>query len=237
MDSKQPDPQRLTEQLGLKLPILGLYDAPDPAPFAPTVVPKKGACFFTHYSRWLKDETLRLTPTEFGCQGCGKWLCGSQTFSGEKFLNFLVKTEGLKDSQDLMAEYVQNAHPYEMKHGNLFFGPLRPIQWDYLKTVTFLVNLDQLAALSIGAQYHARETDPAPVLAPFGPGCKTLLNFADFDRPQSVIGGMDIAMRPNLPPNIALFTVTPPMFTRLCSLDERSFLYKGFWERLCNARL
>ncbi len=237
MASEQPDPQRLIDRLGLKLPILGFYDAPDPAPFTPTVMPQKGACFFTHYARWLKGETLHLTPTQFGCQGCGKWLCGSQAFGGEKFINFLVKTEGLKNSHELMAEHVKNSHPYEMKHGNLFFGPLRADQWEYLKTVTFLVNLDQLSALSIGAQYHAGAADPTPVLAPFGSGCSLLIKFPDLDLPQSIIGGTDIAMRPNLPPNIALFTVTRPMFTRLCSLDERSFLYKGFWERLCNARL
>ncbi len=237
MDSKQPDPQRLIDQLNLKLPILGFYDAPDPAPFAPTIQPMKGACFFTHYARWLKGETLHLTPTQFGCRGAGKWLCGSQAFAGENFINFLVKTEGLKDSNELMAEHVQNSRPYKIKHGNLFFGPLRPTQWEHLLTVTFFVNLDQLAALSIGAQYHGRESDPSPVLAPFGPGCHTLINFPNLDIPQSIIGGMDIAMRPNLPPNIGLFTVTRPMFSRLCTLDERSFLYKGFWERLCSARL
>ncbi len=237
MLSEQPDPQRLIDKLGLKLPILGFYDAPDPASFAPTVTPQKGACFFTHYARWLKGETLHLTPAQFGCQGAGKWLCGSRAFSGEKFLNFLVKTEGLKDSHELMAEHVNNSHLYEIKNGNLFFGPLRRDLWQYLKTVTFFVNLDQLSALSIGAQYHAGETDPTPVLAPFGPGCHSLINFPDLDLPQSIIGGRDIAMRQNLPPNIALFSVTRPMFTRLCSLNERSFLYKGFWERLCNARL
>ncbi len=237
MASRQPDPQRLIERLGLKLPILGFYDAPDPAPFTPTVMPQKGACFFTHYARWLKGETLHLTPTQFGCQGCGKWLCGSQAFGGDKFINFLVKTEGLKESPSLMMEHMENSHPYKMKNGNLFFGPLRVDQWEYLKTVTFLVNLDQLSALTIGAQYHAGAADPTPVLAPFGSGCSLLIKFPDLDLPQSIIGGTDIAMRPNLPPNIALFTVTRPMFTRLCSLDERSFLYKGFWERLCNARL
>src|SRR4030042_3024899 len=154
MHSKQPDHQRLREQLGLKLPILGFYDAPDPAPFAPTITPNKGACIFSHYTRWLKGETLHLTPAQFGCQGVGKWLCGSQAFSGEKFLNFLVNTEGLKDSHKLMAEFVDNTRPFAMKHGNLFLGPLRGNQWEYLKTVTFLVNLDQLSALIIGAQYH-----------------------------------------------------------------------------------
>jgi hypothetical protein len=32
------------------------------------------------------------------------------------------------------------------------------------------------------------------------------------------------------------FTVTKPMFERLASLDERSFLSKPFWKRLMKAR-
>jgi len=31
-------------------------------------------------------------------------------------------------------------------------------------------------------------------------------------------------------------TVTRPMFEQLCGLDERSFLYKGFWKDLVNTR-
>jgi hypothetical protein len=236
MVSQQPDPQRLITQLGLQLPILGFYDAPDPAPFAPTIMPKEGACIFSHYTRWVKGETLQLTSTQFGCRGAGRWLCGSQAFGGEKFVEFLVDTEGLKDSHELMTSFVENSHYYKMEHGHIFIGLLHADQWPYLKTITFLVNPDQLSALAIGAQYHAGAADPAPVLAPFGSGCSQLINFPDLNLPQSIIGGTDIAMRQHLPPDILLFTVTRPMFYRLCSLDERSFLYKGFWARLGAAR-
>jgi hypothetical protein len=43
-------------------------------------------------------------------------------------------------------------------------------------------------------------------------------------------------MRQNLPPDILMFTVTRPMFARLCELDERSFLSKPFLDRLRKAR-
>ncbi len=236
MLSQQPDPLRLLKQLDLKLPILGFYDAPDPVPFAPTVTPKEGACIFSHYANWLKGETLQLTPTQFGCRGAGRWLCGAQSFGGEKFIEFLVDTEGLKDSHELMARSNEKSRPYKMEHPFLFIGPLHENQWEFLKSVVFLVNPDLLSALAIGAQYHADPADPAPVLAPFGSGCSQLINFPDLNQPQAIIGGTDIAMRQHLPPDLLLFTVTPSMFARLCSLDERSFLYKGFWKRLCDAR-
>ena len=37
-----PDPQILLEKLGLTIPLIGFYDAPDPAPFEPLVRPKAG---------------------------------------------------------------------------------------------------------------------------------------------------------------------------------------------------
>jgi hypothetical protein len=43
-------------------------------------------------------------------------------------------------------------------------------------------------------------------------------------------------MRHYLPPDILAFTVTKPMFERLCSLGERSFLHKPFLTKLRKAR-
>jgi hypothetical protein len=60
--------------------------------------------------------------------------------------------------------------------------------------------------------------------------------FEDLTVPQAIIGATDIAMRRYLPPHILAFTVTKPMYERLCALDERSFLYKQFWGDLRKAR-
>ena len=96
-----------------------------------------------------------------------------------------------------------------------------------------VVNPDQLGALMLGAQYHAVPQDPSPVIAPFGSGCMQLVSlFENLGVPQAMMGSMGIAMRQYLPAEIIAFTVTKPMFERLCSLDERSFLSKPFWERL-----
>jgi len=60
--------------------------------------------------------------------------------------------------------------------------------------------------------------------------------FADLAVPQAIVGATDIAMRQWLPPDALAFTVTRPMFERLCELDERSFLFKPFLQRLQRAR-
>jgi hypothetical protein len=74
-------------------------------------------------------------------------------------------------------------------------------------------------------------------MAPFGAGCMEMLPlFRDLELPQAMIGATDLAMRHLLPPNILAFTCTVPMFERLCTLDERSFLSRPFLARLKKAR-
>jgi hypothetical protein len=73
-------------------------------------------------------------------------------------------------------------------------------------------------------------------VAPFGSGCMLLLPFDDVDIPQAAIGAVDMAMRHFLSPELLTLVTTKPMFERLCSLDERSFLYKGFWAKLRRSR-
>jgi len=76
-----------------------------------------------------------------------------------------------------------------------------------------------------------------PVIAPFGSGCMQLMPlFKDLQVPQAMIGATDIAMRQYLPHDILAFAVTKPLFEQLCALDENSFLYKPFWERLRKAK-
>jgi len=235
----QPDPTRLIEQAGITTPLIGCYDAPETDPFAPITIPKPETrtCTFAFYKQWLHGKTLHLTKDNFGCRGARKWIFGFETWSRKDFIKFLVDEEGLKSSHDLMNQWIEYNKPYQPEHPNILIGPLKADQYQYLKSVTFYVNPDQLSLLMIGAQYHTAPGDPMPVMAPFGAGCMQLLPlFKDLSIPQAMIGATDIAMRQYLPSNILAFTVTIPLFEQLCALDENSFLYKPFWQRLRKAR-
>ncbi|MBC7187066.1 MAG: DUF169 domain-containing protein [Calditrichaeota bacterium] len=235
----QPDASRLVQAAKLQLPLIGLYDAPDPALFAPTVQPEPGmrTCLFSFYRSWVQGQFVHLSAGRYGCGGAGHWLFGLTTRSREDFVKFLVDEEGLRANSELMEQWLDTATPFQPQYGHIFVGPLRPEAYPYLKTVSFLVNPDQLSLLIIGAHYHAAPHEPPPVLAPFGSGCSQLVAvFPDLNRAQAAIGGTDIAMRQHLPPDMLLFTVTKPMFARLCALDERSFLFKPFWQRLLRSR-
>lgn len=236
MKDKQPNPDILLKRIDLKLPLIGFYDAPDPQLFAPCVIPQPGECVFFFYKNWLRGETLHITKDHYGCGGAGRWMCGMTTRSREAFINFLVDEEGLKSSHALMEKWIDSSSTYKSSHPNLLVGPLKEDQWAYAKSVTFFANPDQLSTLMIGAQYESSPKDPPPVIAPFGSGCMELLPFTDPELPQAAISTTDIAMRQHIPPEILGFTVTKSMFKRLCSMDERSFLYKPFLQRLRKAR-
>jgi hypothetical protein len=235
----QPDPSTLIQKIGVEAPLIGFYDAPDVSPFEPVVRIESGdsSCIFSFYTNWLNGETLLLTRESFGCRGAGSCLFGVATRSPEAMVTFLVDEEGLKSSRELMRRWIDRRGSYRPEHPNLLIGPLRPDEYRYLKTVTFYVNPDQLAALLLGANYNSGPDDLTPVMAPFGSGCSQLLPlFADLTVPQAIVGATDIAMRQWLPPDTLAFTVTKPMFAQLCGLDEKSFLYKPFLQRLRKAR-
>ncbi len=235
----QPDATNLIEKIGVNIPIIGLYDAPDASPFEPLITPKpgKGACIFAFYKQWLKGKTLHITKDNSGCGGAGHWLFGNVVISREEFITFLVDEEGLKASHALMNQWLDYNKAYKPEHLNILIGPLKEDQYEYLKSITFYVDPDQLSALMLGAQYNSSPGDHPAVIAPFGSGCMELVRlFKDFNISQAIIGATDTAMRQYLPPDILAFTVTKPMFKQLCELDERSFLYKPFWKNLRKAR-
>lgn len=235
----QPDPNNLLKIAGITTPLIGFYDVPDTTPFAPLVKPKAGlrACIFAFYKQWLAGKTLHITEDNSGCGGCGYWIFGKEHRSRKDFVKFLVDEEGLKASHELMNRWLDYHKPYRREHPHILLGPLKGDQYGYLKTITFLVNPDQLSLLMLGANYNNAPGDTLPVIAPFGSGCMELLPlFENFNVPQAVIGATDIAMRQYLPPDLLALTVTKPLFEMVCRLDEKSFLHKPFWKNLQKSR-
>jgi hypothetical protein len=233
---KQPNPEIWRKRIDLGTPIIGFYDAPDPAMFKPLVEPKLRECIFCHYKNWVEGKTLHITKDNYGCGGAGRWMWGLQTRSRKEFIKFLADDEGLKASRELMEKWIDASKTYTAGFPHLFIGPLKEEAWPYAVTITFFVNPDQLSTLMTGAQYKSPPEGAPPVIAPFGSGCSGLQPFKDLSIAQASIGATDIAMRQHLPPDLLALTVTRPMFQQLCELNERSFLFKPFLQRLRRAR-
>lgn len=233
----QPDPSTILARLSITEPLIGFYDAPDARPFAPLVTPGSRQCVFASFKKWRQGKTLHLTAEKPGCGG--SFLLGLEPTPREELVEFLCDEEGLRADRELMNLWLESAQRYRPRHGQVFVGPLRPHQYDYLRSVTFYVNPDQLAVLSMGATYYRRPDDLPPVLAPFGSGCQQLLTlFDDLDAPQAIIGATDHSLRKYLEPWMLAFTVTRPMFELLCRWgdDPRSSLHTEFTDSLIRAR-
>jgi len=233
----QPDPALILERLSIKESLIGFYDAPDPSPFEPLVVPGGRQCVFASFKAWRQGKTLHLTRKKPGCGGAH--LLGEGGMSREELVEFLCTKEGLRADKQLMNEWLDSAEDYSPIHDHLLVGPLRPDQYEHLRTVTFYVNADQLAILCTGATYYSRPGDLEPVLSRFGSGCMQLITlFDDLDAPQAVVGSTDQAMRKFLEPWMLAFTVTRPMFELLCRWadDRGSSLHSGFTDDLIRAR-
>jgi len=234
-----PDSTYLTARIDLHYPIIGLYDTPDLSPFTDLVEPSKKIrqCIFQFFPDWCNGKTLHLTRNNHGCGGCGRYFFSVEHRDRESFIKFLADEEGLKANHDLMNRWIDQGNTYKPQHEHLLIGPLQTHSENFLRTITFFVNPDQLSALMIGAQYFSKPDDPASVLAPFGAGCGEMLAlFDDLEIPQAIIGSTDLAMRRHLPPEIMAFTVTKTMYRQLCELDNRSFLEKPFLGTLKKAR-
>jgi hypothetical protein len=231
----QPDYSYLVEKTGIRYPPIGFYDTPDPGPFKPAR--NSSSCLFAYFKQLVKGTSVVLSKEQYGCGGAGTWICDVKTRSRQQYIEFLADEEGLKADHDLMNRWLDYEKPFAQEHEFLVVGALRENAYEYLKTVTFFVNPDQLSMLMIGAQYHHSPEDPDPVIAPFGSGCMQLISlFRDLEIPQAMIGATDMAMRKYLPPDIMAFTTTKSMFELLCRLDHHSFLEKRFISDLKRSR-
>jgi len=234
----QPDPTNLLTILEISNPLIGFYDTPEEHPFEPFI--NASQCIFSCYRGWMQGESTCLSEENVaavGCPGAGYWNCNVATVPTEHVAHYLAVEEGLKASSNLMYQWLENHPPYKREHAYIVIGPLRKEYDQYLKTITFYVNPDQLSMLITGAEYCNASNRQHPISAVYGSGCGQLAAmFADLDTPAATIGGTDIAMRPFLPRDTLAFTVTKPMFEQLCQLDESSFLYKSFWTHVKRSR-
>ncbi|MBN2071629.1 MAG: DUF169 domain-containing protein [Candidatus Krumholzibacteriota bacterium] len=232
----QPDARDLIEIAGITMVPIGLYDAPEKEPFAPFAEP--GRCFFSSYQDWAEGKSIIVSEDNIKCPGGGYWLCGVESMPRDNLVKFLAEKEGLKSSPAIIEKWLENQSPYRKQHKYIVIGPLKENQYDYLRTVTFFVNPDQLSLLLTGAEYHNASPGGFPAISSFGSGCGQMAALlGDLDLPKAIIGATDIAMRKFLPPDLLALTVTKPMFKQLCNLDKDSFLYKPFWKELRQSRV
>ncbi len=166
------DTTDLLETAVIKTPLVGFYDVPDPKPLEPFARPKH--CFFSCYDNWLKGESICPSKNNPTCNGGGYWVSGVEFTSLDDLADRLTQREGFKSSPELMKEWLDHQKPYRMQHQYVVIGPLRDEQYEYLKTITFFVNPDQLSLLLLGTEYRNATLNTHPAFTAFGSGCGQL---------------------------------------------------------------
>ncbi len=249
MNIDQKQIERLMKALRLETPIIALYDT-DPSPdFEPMVEAKGRACCFAYYERWMNGETLAVKGNggtfqdpQNGCPGMQKAFGLSKGGYPPWMANFLTDGkngapmgEGLKATPQLAQEFLDRAKAPTLSGSHILMGPLKLEHWDEVKTISFFVDPDRLAALMTLAAYWT--SDPDEIAAPFSSGCglmwREMLNFG---RDRAVIGCTDIAMRKYLPSEILCLSVTPGRFEKMVNFPEGAFLNGEWWNNLMTTR-
>lgn len=238
---------RLMERLRLDTPLIAIYDSAPGREFEPLVEAKGGNCCFVYWPRWMSGETVvfRKGKDDFanpkaGCPGAHR------AFGIEKgyppfMSNFLTDGkgapmgEGLMASADLAQEFLNRAKPVEISGETVLIGPLKIRQWSSVKSVTFLVDADRLAAVMRLVGFWT--SDPDQIAAPFSSGCGLMWReLENQDKDRAIIGCTDFAMRKYIPPEILCLTVSPTRFEQMLEFPDDCFLYKSWWNELMDAR-
>jgi hypothetical protein len=130
-----------------------------------------------------------------------------------------------------------------MKNTPIFKAPGRFIvfkRWDRLEEsdnpeiVIFYAKPDVLSGLFTLARFD--EIDRSAVLAPFGSGCSTIVQYPylekDSERPKAIIGMFDPSARPFIPQEVITLSVPMEKFNRMINNMEESFLITNTWSRI-----
>lgn len=148
--------------------------------------------------------------------------------------------ERYRKTPELVKEFVNLLPITEIPTQYVVFKPLRdidPVQ-ELPYVIVFLVDVDQLAALVVLANY-ARESNES-VFIPHAAGCQSIgiypFREAQSDKPRAVIGMVDISarvqMRRQLKDDVMSFAVPFTLFKEMEENVPGSFLERRSWKEL-----
>ncbi|HOD94142.1 MAG TPA: DUF169 domain-containing protein [Candidatus Hydrogenedentes bacterium] len=185
------------------------------------------------FYRFLSEGNRGVAGAEHIAEALEK--AGNKTMAHE----FLYGERYLKNA-DAARRFVDTMAPREIPAAYVVMRPMEEGDPDnpQVKSITFFVNADQLAALTVLSHYDT--PDRERVIAPFAAGCQAtaLALYKEHGKefPRAIIGLMDLAARKNtrhlLPPDMLSFSLIPAMFKELESHVAGSFLETENWRNL-----
>jgi hypothetical protein len=146
-----------------------------------------------------------------------------------------VRGERYKKSPEMVREVINLAPEYKAPGRFILFK-----RWDALEeddipqVVIFFAQPDVLSGLFTLANFDRIEPDG--VIAPFGSGCSTIIQYPyierDTGRSRGVLGMFDVSARPFVPENILTFAAPMNKFLTMINNMEESFLITPSWRKV-----
>jgi len=226
---------------GADLPI-SFYYAQEPGT-AERVNPPAGGhrCLMADIAKVRRGESLALDIHSIGCFG-GKRYLGFDQGLMPNFEYFLscgipgaMEGERYKKTPELVRELVAKAPKFVAPAPFIVFK-----RWDHLteadepEVVIFFAPPDVLSGLFTLSGFD--EADLNGVVAPFGAGCGTIVEYPylerDSPRPRSILGMFDVSARPFVEPGVLSFAVPMAKFERMVGHMAESFLITPSWAKV-----
>ncbi len=158
------------------------------------------------------------------------------TAMAEEFL----QGERYLKSPELVKKFVAHLPIVDIPTRYVVMKPLRDVECtrDDVRSVTFLVNPDQLSALVVLANYEGEHNEN--VIIPFAAGCQSIgictFRENEAEQPRAVVGLVDLSARNNLRrqlgKEVMSLSVTAGMFQRMEGNVAGSFLERETWKSL-----
>ncbi len=203
------------------------------------IVPENGswACMFRFLERVAKGEKLSISASNPGCGGAACYL-GFKPPSRDAGM-FLADKEKYKKNVSLGNAFYDAIHAPSALEPHLVLERVVDMEDDApVEVVNLWVDARSLAGLVTLANYDRPTNDNVRI--DFASGCQSLwtIPFQEGakNEPKAVVGGMDPAVRPLLPPDTASFSMPAVRFVEMASHIPGSFLEKENWLALVNLR-
>ncbi len=198
-------------------------------------------CVIGALSHVRKGQSLCFNADSIACFGGKRYLGFTDTIrpNFEYFLSCGIRGKLRGERYKKSPELVKQA----MKYSPKFKAPGRFSvfkRWDKLENsddpevVIFFAKPDVLSGIFTLASFD--QAEPNGILAPFGSGCSTIVQYPylerDSEHPRGIIGMFDVSARPFVPWNTLTFSVPINKFVTMIENMEESFLITDSWKKV-----
>ena len=225
---------------GAELPLC-LFYCDDPGPTKVVPKPPGHTCMIGQLSRARRGEALCFEADSLGCFG-GKRYMGFTDQVMPDFEHFLscgipgkMEGERYKKTPEIVREAFAKIPVFRAPARYAIFK-----RWDRLEpsdvpaVVIFFASPDVLSGLFTLAGFD--ETRPETVIAPFGAGCATIVQYpylqGQTEDGRAVLGLFDVSARPFVEKDVLTFAVPMARFERMVRNMDESFLITESWAKV-----